>query len=231
MTLSTRHNRARDSHVPQRRAHSGGIAHEDLSRGGFAGGPAEGFRQTRAAHRSETAEDYVELIADLIDVRGEARAANCRSPRGHSGDRSQHGIPPAARWLDRAPPVPVDFPDRSRPRAGRDGAPAPPPGGRVPARAWAFGGDGRAGCRGDRAPCQRRDPQGLRPLRRRERQLVSQGQSVPISARHTELPVIPPCACCPWARQASDEWPAYRSTARVTPPHAMSPAPAARPIQ
>ena len=37
------------------------------------GGPAEGFRQTRAAHRSETAEDYVELIADLIDVRGEAR--------------------------------------------------------------------------------------------------------------------------------------------------------------
>ena len=38
--------------------------------------PAEGFRRTRAAHRSETAEDYVELIADLIDVRGEARAVD-----------------------------------------------------------------------------------------------------------------------------------------------------------
>jgi DtxR family transcriptional regulator, manganese transport regulator len=34
------------------------------------------FRQTRAAHRSETAEDYVELIADLIDARGEARGAD-----------------------------------------------------------------------------------------------------------------------------------------------------------
>jgi DtxR family transcriptional regulator, manganese transport regulator len=34
------------------------------------------FRQTRAARRSETAEDYVELIADLIDARGEARGAD-----------------------------------------------------------------------------------------------------------------------------------------------------------
>lgn len=39
-------------------------------------GPAESFRRTRAAHRSETAEDYVELIADLIDIRGEARAVD-----------------------------------------------------------------------------------------------------------------------------------------------------------
>jgi DtxR family manganese transport transcriptional regulator len=37
---------------------------------------AEGFRQTRAAHRSETAEDYVELIAELIAARGEARAVD-----------------------------------------------------------------------------------------------------------------------------------------------------------
>jgi DtxR family transcriptional regulator, manganese transport regulator len=40
------------------------------------GGPAEGFHQTRAAHRAETAEDYVELIADLCDARGEARGAD-----------------------------------------------------------------------------------------------------------------------------------------------------------
>lgn len=31
------------------------------------------FRRTRDAHASETAEDYVEAIADLIDERGEAR--------------------------------------------------------------------------------------------------------------------------------------------------------------
>jgi DtxR family transcriptional regulator, manganese transport regulator len=36
-------------------------------------GPVEGFCQARAAHRSEAAEDYVELIADLIDAHGEAR--------------------------------------------------------------------------------------------------------------------------------------------------------------
>jgi DtxR family transcriptional regulator, manganese transport regulator len=36
-------------------------------------GPVEGFCQVRAAHRSEAAEDYVELIADLIDAHGEAR--------------------------------------------------------------------------------------------------------------------------------------------------------------
>jgi len=39
-------------------------------------GPAEGFRQVRAAHRSELAEDYVELIADLIDAHGTARATD-----------------------------------------------------------------------------------------------------------------------------------------------------------
>jgi DtxR family transcriptional regulator, manganese transport regulator len=37
---------------------------------------AESFRQTRAARRSETAEDYVELIAELISTRGEARAVD-----------------------------------------------------------------------------------------------------------------------------------------------------------
>jgi DtxR family manganese transport transcriptional regulator len=36
-------------------------------------GQAEGFCRARAAHRSEVAEDYVELIADLIDAHGEAR--------------------------------------------------------------------------------------------------------------------------------------------------------------
>lgn len=34
---------------------------------------AEGFATVRQAHESEVAEDYVELIAELIETRGEAR--------------------------------------------------------------------------------------------------------------------------------------------------------------
>lgn len=34
---------------------------------------AEGFATVRQAHESEVAEDYVELIAELIEMRGEAR--------------------------------------------------------------------------------------------------------------------------------------------------------------
>ncbi len=34
------------------------------------------FRNVRAAHQTELAEDYVELIADLIDERGEARGTD-----------------------------------------------------------------------------------------------------------------------------------------------------------
>ena len=34
---------------------------------------ADGFAQVRNAHESEMAEDYVELIAELIEARGEAR--------------------------------------------------------------------------------------------------------------------------------------------------------------
>ena len=37
---------------------------------------AKGFGRIRADHRAEIAEDYVELIADLIDTRGEARAVD-----------------------------------------------------------------------------------------------------------------------------------------------------------
>ena len=37
---------------------------------------AAGFGRTRDAHRAEIAEDYVELIADLIDATGEARAVD-----------------------------------------------------------------------------------------------------------------------------------------------------------
>ena len=37
---------------------------------------ARRFAQVRAAHRTEMQEDYVELIGDLIEAKGEARAAD-----------------------------------------------------------------------------------------------------------------------------------------------------------
>lgn len=37
---------------------------------------ASWFKKLRKAHQQETAEDYVELIYDLIDVRGEARVTD-----------------------------------------------------------------------------------------------------------------------------------------------------------
>jgi DtxR family manganese transport transcriptional regulator len=47
-----------------------------------AGEQAEGFGRTRSDHRSEIAEDYVELIADLIDATGEARAVDLANRLG-----------------------------------------------------------------------------------------------------------------------------------------------------
>ncbi len=40
------------------------------------------FRRIRADHQSELAEDYVELIADLIDERGEARGTDVATRLG-----------------------------------------------------------------------------------------------------------------------------------------------------
>jgi DtxR family transcriptional regulator, manganese transport regulator len=45
---------------------------------------AESFRQTREAHRAETADDYAELIADLIDEHGEARSVDVAERLGVS---------------------------------------------------------------------------------------------------------------------------------------------------
>ena len=43
---------------------------------------ATSFRQVRAARRNELIEDYVELIADLIDDGGEARAVDIAARMG-----------------------------------------------------------------------------------------------------------------------------------------------------
>jgi len=47
-------------------------------------GDAERFRGTRAAHRDETAEDYVEAVAQLIDEGGEARVRDLARMMGVS---------------------------------------------------------------------------------------------------------------------------------------------------
>jgi DtxR family manganese transport transcriptional regulator len=53
---------------------------------------AEGFGRTRSDHRSEIAEDYVELIADLIDATGEARAVDLANRLGVSNATVAHAI-------------------------------------------------------------------------------------------------------------------------------------------
>lgn len=45
---------------------------------------ADRFRDTRAAHKDETAEDYVEAIAQIIDERGEARVKDLAAFMGVS---------------------------------------------------------------------------------------------------------------------------------------------------
>jgi DtxR family transcriptional regulator, manganese transport regulator len=64
------------------RTRAGPRTMSDTSEPAMPLGETEGFRQTRAARRAETAEDYVELIADLIDTRGEARAVDIAARLG-----------------------------------------------------------------------------------------------------------------------------------------------------
>ena len=45
---------------------------------------AGGFEKVREAHQTELAEDYVELIADLIAAEGEARAVDLAKRLGVS---------------------------------------------------------------------------------------------------------------------------------------------------
>ena len=59
---------------------------------------AEGFGRTRSDHRNEIAEDYVELIADLIDATGRGARGRPGQPAGrHQRHRQQHDRAPAAR--------------------------------------------------------------------------------------------------------------------------------------
>ena len=58
---------------------------------------ARSFSRVREAHQREVAEDYVELIADLIDATGEARAVDlAEASGGYQCDGQQHCHPPHA---------------------------------------------------------------------------------------------------------------------------------------
>lgn len=53
---------------------------------------AESFRRVREAHQAELAEDYVELISDLIDVTGEARVVDLANQLGVSNATVNNAI-------------------------------------------------------------------------------------------------------------------------------------------
>jgi DtxR family manganese transport transcriptional regulator len=67
--------------APPKRAGPPGGADRDLLE---ADRQAAHFGRTRRDHRSELAEDYVELIADLIDAKGEARTVDLAERLGVS---------------------------------------------------------------------------------------------------------------------------------------------------
>ena len=73
----TENNRQADSE-PTRQGRDGGESGELT----VAEEQAIGFRQARDARRNELIEDYVELIADLIDERGEARQVDIAAHLG-----------------------------------------------------------------------------------------------------------------------------------------------------
>jgi DtxR family manganese transport transcriptional regulator len=53
---------------------------------------ADNFRRVRAAHQTELAEDYVELIADLIEANGEARLVDLAEALGVSSATANNAI-------------------------------------------------------------------------------------------------------------------------------------------
>jgi DtxR family manganese transport transcriptional regulator len=68
--------------VPQKK--SAQVAKKNVRNPRNAALQAESFRTTRAQHASETAQDYVEAIADLVDATGEARVVDLAARLGVS---------------------------------------------------------------------------------------------------------------------------------------------------
>ncbi|WP_072385461.1 manganese-binding transcriptional regulator MntR [Hyphomicrobium sp. CS1BSMeth3] len=64
----------------------------DEDRDRVAAKQAERFQRVREAHQTEMAEDYVELIADLIDEMGEARLVDLAQRLGVSKPTVSHAL-------------------------------------------------------------------------------------------------------------------------------------------
>ena len=79
---------------------------------------AEWFGRVRRAHQTETAEDYLELIADLIDMQNEARLSDLAQRLGVS-HRQQGAESPERRRLYRYPTLSRHFPDGKGRRTGQ----------------------------------------------------------------------------------------------------------------
>ena len=86
----------------------------------YPAGTVESFRRTRAAHRSEAAEDYVELIADLIEAQGEARAVDIAKHLGITQASVTNAVSRLQRdgWVERRPYRSIFLTEAGRELAG-----------------------------------------------------------------------------------------------------------------
>ena len=124
----------------------------------------EGFRQTRAAQRSALVEDYVELIAALIEDGNEARQVDIAARLGVAQPTVAKMLARlAADGLVTRQPYRGVFLTEAGPQ-GRRGEPRAAPDGRgLPALARRQPGDGAHRRRGHRAPRELGDARGLPP--------------------------------------------------------------------
>ena len=125
---------------------------------------ADHHRQTRLARQTEIAEDYVELIADLIDSTGEARSADISRRLGvtHASVTKMVARLQQSGLVTTQPYRAIFLTDEGAAYRGRiDGAGIRIVG-RVSPGDRGQRGRGARRCRGHRAPCQRRDPRRVR---------------------------------------------------------------------
>src|SRR2546430_11061660 len=76
-------------------------------------------RRTREEHSHEIAQDYVEIIADLIAATGEARVIDGTAARCHPRDGHAHDSAASARWARHQSSLSLDFSYRPRPETFR----------------------------------------------------------------------------------------------------------------
>ena len=128
---------------------------------------AGGFEKVREAHQTELAEDYVELIADLIAAHGEARAVDLARRLGVTNATVNKTVQRLMReGLVESRPYRAIFLTTRRAGAGGSRPRAPFAGARFPDRARRRPRNRGQRCRGHRAPRQPEDARRLSPLPR-----------------------------------------------------------------